>query len=869
MAKTKKNKKGNSDNVHAKKAKSNPFSSTGSGTKKINPFEVHINKEKFNILGRTCKHDKGLPGVSRAKAVQKRKQTLGKEFMLKNKSNEFKDRRIGRNSEVINDELLNARFVAEKMSQFKKTSRFNLNDDEVLTHRGQTLEEIEQFRDNRSDDDMDDEDILDANFTKAAHFGGEDSHQDRKTAIEEMIAETKLRKAESAKEKDELYELTNKLDSHYKELIPLVGKLSKPEDIVKPKPDDYDRALREMIFEPRSAVSDRLKSEEELARIEKERLEKLENERLARMRDGESTDEKPNHRSADDLDDGYFAGSDGEEAGTLAYDLNGESLSNDNKKPANEEESDAEKANSEESNAEEESDGEMNNENSAEDESENEENEDEDDDEEDDEEDDDEDALSDLKVSDSESETEEIPEKKPTSVKTKKVLDKPKNQDKPSTDSKLPFAIDMPSNYEELKEILSQHSPNDQGILVERIIKCNHPKLDPKTKEKINKLFAYLLQYINDLFTDASTEDVSHSFQVFDKINPFLYDLIHMNPEKASLCLLDVIQEKYSEYKKNSKSYPGLDTLVFFKIVSNLYTTSDYRHNVVTPCYVFISHILSKARVRTRQDVAMGLFLVTVVLEYSQLSRRFVPSALNFLLGVIYMSLPKRAIENLKIVPPFMSTGPFNKLLAIGEKPEEKMLEVDNLLTAEDLVTTTISVDFKIRALNSALMLTKDIFDGISENIGSNFLAEPFVPMMERINLDIYPKFVESNYEKTMSTLSSLVEKPLKKLVPPEKKPKALRLFEPRIETVYDDKRRPKISKAKEEKVKLIHKIRRETKGAVREIRRDTEFLQKIRIKQQIQSDQERKEKVKRIYQEASVQQGELNELKRQKTKKT
>jgi hypothetical protein len=52
--------------------------------------------------------------------------------------------------------------------------------------------------------------------------------------------------------------------------------------------------------------SDRLKSEEELAREEKEKLEKLEMERLQRMH-GFKEDFVPErkHRSADDLDDGF------------------------------------------------------------------------------------------------------------------------------------------------------------------------------------------------------------------------------------------------------------------------------------------------------------------------------------------------------------------------------------------------------------------------------------------------------------------------------------------------------------------------------------------------------------------------------------
>lgn len=52
-------------------------------------------------------------------------------------------------------------------------------------------------------------------------------------------------------------------------------------------------------------ASDKLKSEEEIAKEEKERLEKLESDRLKRMK-GIEDDGILKHRSADDLDDGYI-----------------------------------------------------------------------------------------------------------------------------------------------------------------------------------------------------------------------------------------------------------------------------------------------------------------------------------------------------------------------------------------------------------------------------------------------------------------------------------------------------------------------------------------------------------------------------------
>ena len=38
--------------------------------KKFNPFEVHTNRVKHEVLGRSTKHEKGLPGVARSRANQ-------------------------------------------------------------------------------------------------------------------------------------------------------------------------------------------------------------------------------------------------------------------------------------------------------------------------------------------------------------------------------------------------------------------------------------------------------------------------------------------------------------------------------------------------------------------------------------------------------------------------------------------------------------------------------------------------------------------------------------------------------------------------------------------------------------------------------
>lgn len=334
MGKTKNKKRITSDALRAKKSATKPHQAD-------NPFELHINKKKFNILGRHRTDDRGRPGASRSKALQRRKDTLGQEYIHRNKNNKFRDKRLaigGGTGEWMNkDEAANARAVADQLQKFRQASKkslFNLNDDTLLTHKGQTLEEIEQFQDTISDDDdVDDEQLgkLDGQYTEVAHFGGGETADsgrnnrfDRQTAIDDLITEQKKRKIEISREKEEVNEMTHLLDENWRSVIPLMGKMRQTEDEQKPKPDDYDRTMREMIFEPRGAVSDKLKSAEELLKKDKERLEKLEKERRERMEGITEADKKAKHRSADDLDDGYFLQPivPAQQA-TLAYEVNG------------------------------------------------------------------------------------------------------------------------------------------------------------------------------------------------------------------------------------------------------------------------------------------------------------------------------------------------------------------------------------------------------------------------------------------------------------------------------------------------------------------------------------------------------------------
>uniref|UniRef100_A0A1Q3EXR4 Putative nucleolar protein 14 n=1 Tax=Culex tarsalis TaxID=7177 RepID=A0A1Q3EXR4_CULTA len=800
------------------------------GVKKPNPFEIQTSKTKFNVLNRDTQTNRqtGLSGVQRARAIEKRKQTLGQEYLQKHKSNRFVDqRRDGRNWN--RDELTAER----KSGASRRKEMYNLNDSVKLTHRGQTLEEIERFDDavDNDNDSDDDEGQLDAEFMEAAHFGGgeADSGRDRKTVIEEMIAESKRKKAEKQRENDEVYEMTQKLDQNWQSLAAVVGDHMKG-DSERPKLDDYDKVMREMIFERRGKPADKLKSAAELAEIEREKKERLERERLARMA-GEENGTKAKHRSADDLDEGYFLQPiDGRSEGPAGVEENGDDTSAyDPRNITKEAEIGQSGSEGEDSDGSDETD---------------------------------EDNLSDL-VEDSEEdepESKEIIASKATEEQNKLYLAQQKEREKAAAE--VPLAFEMPKSYEELSSLLNHYPPIKRAIVFERILSSNNGRAVHLNKSRMISLFAFAVQYLNDCFSNTLLPStVSEAFETLSGLTPFLYDLAKMNSRETATCFQDVIKEKQEEFRKRPRQFPPLDTLVFFKLVPLLFSASDFRHPVVSPALVFLSEILSRSQVRDRRDITAGMFLVTVALECTEQSDRILPAALNFLNGVIYMCSETRAIQVVKIVPPFKSFAPWCNLLVVEDKIQDAGA-TDFSLRAEDFVTATIDESFKLRVLNTALGMIRGICSKLSKLDGVHHITANFLPHLRRIDDELYPEALQNAIADTRQALQTLHDKPLHYLVAPEKKPKPLRLLEPKIETTYEDiRRRPTKSQTlsvRDQRRKLQQKVKKETRAAAREIRQDNEFLAKMRLHQRVASDRDRREKVKRIFSEATAQQGEL-----------
>lgn len=94
-----------------------------------------------------------------------------------------------------------------------------------------------------------------------------------------------------------------------------------------------------------------------------------------------------------------------------------------------------------------------------------------------------------------------------------------------------------------------------------------------------------------------------------------------------------------------SKTWPGVPELSLLRIIGFTWSTSDLHHTVVSPARLIMGSYLGLCRVRSLRDIASGLFLSTLVLQFEALSKRFVPEATNFLTNVVLHLAPHRYDE--------------------------------------------------------------------------------------------------------------------------------------------------------------------------------------------------------------------------------
>ncbi|KAL3699158.1 hypothetical protein R1sor_017180 [Riccia sorocarpa] len=873
-----------------------------------------------NVLGK--KQKKGETrrvGLSRSPAVEKRKDTLLQEYKERNKGNKFVDRRFGeKDAELNEEEKAILRFQKERQAQIHRQSKYALRDEdeeeeEILTHGGKALSTVDDYKDEDNDSMEDEDDFLDGLSKEEVmklHFGGgkengndgSDSQKpkSKKEVMEELIAKSKYYKAQKAKEKEEDQDLQEKLNKDFTELVEsqaltslfrptrkdnLKAMLSKKDttsnkekEEEEEKPDDYDKMMKEMIFDIRGHASDRLKTDDEVIKEERERLEELERKRKQRMLGEDSDDEgsenddkdgKENSRekkkkqrreiSGDDLGENFVLDEEEKEGRGWVDEVLA-------RRGDEEAESDEEGGSDEEE----------------------EEEEDEDDDEDEEEEEDDLDGGE-----GSEEETrEELLEKVRLAIERKKKLEE--KQEKAAkkapeireAQDALPFVINAPQTLAEFRTLVDERPEEELVVAIQRIRTCNAISLAAENRRKMQIFYNVLLQYFGSL----AAEKPFHLSRLNLLTKP-LIELSMETPYFAATCARERLIHMHNQITNRLKTsdgnsyWPSMRTLLLLRFWSMIFPPSDLRHPVMTPAILFMSEVLCRCPITSGRDVAVGAFLCSLLLSTLRDARRFCPEALNFIVTLLVSSLPSQKSGKLEfarsVCPAFMVEICLGEQWLVLKNKSKKEIEAPvldfvALVTAEENDPVFATDAYRMGILRT-LLQSLNGFVGIYEDLTSfPEVFSPVLRVLKRLKEEaVIVETLRPLHTQALEVIETKLaeherlRQPLRMRV---KKRIPIKQFNPKFEENFMKGRNYDPDRERAEKKKLVKKIKSEAKGAARELRKDNYFLMEEKTRERQAAEAERKEKLGKAMaflqeQESAYKSGQLGKGKGRRRK--
>ncbi|KAJ2401079.1 nucleolar complex protein 14, partial [Coemansia sp. RSA 2559] len=573
---------------------------------------MKIDKTKFDVLGLKRKTQVNV-SVARQRALEKRKNTLGQELAKRNRVGGISDRRIGENDPTMDpEEKMVRRFALERQRRSthaggsgsgKRSSMFNLEENSdiegeitSLTHFGRSIDEINEFGEGEAGEAFE---------VTAEHFGaaglaeaeadGEGPAR-KKTKAEvmmEVIAKSKQHKYERQMAKEEDDGLRRELDDDFESVRALLFASSgdaKPmqkaaaaaegeDDAASNNADkSYDAHVREMVYEQRARPQNRLKTEEELARQEVERLERAERHRQRRM-DGIPSDTEPESDSdgdemaaykakqkrfpvADDLGDDFAKARSDSEDNSEDVDLGGGLAAAASQSGS-----------------------------------------------------DDDSGVSD-DGSDVSDDGEEDEEEEPCAVPAKKTK-ATASSTASKEDAEMPYTFDAPSDYDAWVSLVGKYSLEQQLVVIRRLRTLYHIRLAPQNKQKLGDLAIILVDYIAVL----AEQDPPIKASVVDEIVKHVGELAPIDADRfGEHCRLQVIeiQKRIADAIKGSGGSSqaaaaaalAASDIALMRVFVAVFSASDRFHSVITPMLVAIGQYLSQFAFATPASIAGALVLV-------------------------------------------------------------------------------------------------------------------------------------------------------------------------------------------------------------------------------------------------------------------
>ncbi|MED6180212.1 hypothetical protein PIB30_117155 [Stylosanthes scabra] len=324
-------------------------------------------------------------------------------------------------------------------------------------------------------------------------------------------------------------------------------------------------------------------------------------------------------------------------------------------------------------------------------------------------------------------------------------------------------------------------------------------------------------------------------------------------PYFAAICArrrIESIRKQFVESIKNpeSSSWPSTKTLFLLRLWSTIFPCSDFRHPVMTPVILLMCEYLMRCPIVSGRDIAIGSFLCSMLLSVFRQSRKFCPEAIIFLQAALIAAAESNIshadsqayqLMELKALKPVLcirdtvnEIGPMN-FFQIMDMPEDSSIYSSDSFRASVLVAVVETLQGYIK-----------VYEGLSS------FPEIFAPILRILFEIVEQKNMPNALRDKIKDVTELIKANIDKhhtlrrpLQMRKQKPVAIKLLNPKFEENYVKGRDYDPDRERAEMRKLKRQLKREAKGAARELRKDNYFLLEVKDKERSLLEKERTEK--------------------------
>jgi nucleolar protein 14 len=849
---------------------------------RFNPFEVKAPARplKFDVTSnRPSKSGPGRPGVSKGLGEERRRETLLKEIKSRNKVGGMLDRRFGENDPTMTPEQRAAeRFAKQNERKAKKNSMFNLEDDEeeemTLTHGGEVLgmgdfnmSKKDDFEENdieSSDESIDyNADDIDDRPRKRVRLGGEDQtdglandadqlperKKSKAEVMKEVMAKSKLYKYERQQAKEDDDDLRAELDKDMSSIYEAMREFrGRPKPLPTPPSTDgdtamnperaamlagkdpkaiekeYNERMRQMALDARSKPSTRTKTDEERAAEEAAMLQDLEKKRLKRMQgeeenSGDDDEQAPVEEDDDEEpDDAEAFGISQPAAAPVRRELDVEDEDDfvlDDDLIA----SDSEVEMASQSG----SDGSDMEESEAEDDG-------------------DDDFINGLVL--------------PTKVNGIPVS--------ANEDSNLAYTYPCPQTHKELLATLKGTQITDLPVIVQRIRALYHSRLAEGNKEKLGKFGITLVKHVAYMADQAKAPD----FSVIESLIRHLHSMAKTHPDAVAFGYRSRMRKIAAERPLTLSN----GDLMILTGISSTFPTSDHFHSVVTPAMLTMARYLGQSMIQGCHDLVVGAYCCTLALQYQSYSKRYVPEVISYITNALAALAPVPMPGSITSSPDWlvhMQAGGTYLRAGNKDKTKESKISFGSLYHDKEATNPWVLLLIFAKILDDASQIwqAKSAFDDIFKmpmSVLNHVLSKACIKHMPR---EHYESILAIQSSISMLQQSSLATR--KPLLLHNHRPLAIKLAIPKFEEGYNPDRHYDPDRERSDLNKLKAEHKRERKGAMRELRKDSNFIARESLREKKEKDDAHAKRERRLIAEIQGEEGhERKEYEIQKRKR-